>query len=69
MECLKKSMPQIIMLSHMAHVNRQRLDKRMAADKVKEKAQPREDSDPPIWMGKRLSELTTKEYEAYSKQF
>lgn len=62
-------MPQIIMLSHMADVNRRRLEKRTAKDKDAPKSTPASDSDRPIWRGKRLGEMTSDEYKEYSHQF
>lgn len=65
-ECLRKTMPQIIMLSHMSDVNRRRLEKRTAKGKDTAKAP---DPEQPIWHGKRLDEMTSAEYKEYSKQF
>lgn len=58
---MSRTMNQIVMLNHAAWVNSKRMDARMKKDKD---AEPDGD-DPVVWHGKRLSEMTTDEWQMY----
>jgi hypothetical protein len=65
-QILSLTMPQIIMLNHASHINKQRLDVKIKEGRdtgtqtVEEAV-----ADAPVYKGKRLDELTSEEYLAY----
>lgn len=65
-DILRRTMPQILMLNHAASVNKARMDARIKRGRT-EGYESLDDAaaDAPVYNGKRLSELTTEEYQAY----
>lgn len=66
-EAMKRTLPQIIMLNHAASVVGERMSRRYKMASSGE--EPEEDDDPPVWRGKRLSEMTTEETLRYMDGF
>lgn len=65
-EAMKRTLPQIIMLNHAASVVGERMSRKY---KSASGSTPTEDPDPPVWRGKRLSELNTAETAQYMDGF
>lgn len=60
------TLPQILLLNHASSCNHKKMEARVAgkesADKVKE------DTDPVVWRGKRLSQMTSDETMLYMNE-
>jgi hypothetical protein len=65
-EAMKLTLPQILLFNHAASVNGRRMDnKQEARKKQDETSKSRNEKDPIVYNGKRLSQLTDDEQEAY----
>ena len=65
-DVMRLTIPQMIMLGHAAAVNSLRTDKRMEAkSKADEIKRKKDETDPIVMNGKRLSQLTPEEEVAY----
>jgi hypothetical protein len=65
-------MPQIVMLTHASHVNKQRLDQELGQARLDRSSQSDSashaaPSNEPMFNGKRLEELNSEEYLAYMR--
>lgn len=68
---MRLTLPQILMLNHAAHVNRQRLDKQMDAKKdgnALERIEASFHEEQPIWRGKKWSEMTSEDMATYVQE-
>lgn len=65
-EAMKRTLPQIIMLTHSSHIAHKRMENKMEADrKTREKKAKKEEQCPVVFRGKRLSEMSSEEMETY----
>jgi len=62
-EAMSRTLPQIILLNHAASVNCERSKRR--SERAGKKKQEQKQTDPVVFNGKRLSELTSDEMAAY----
>jgi hypothetical protein len=75
-DCLKITLPQVILLNHASQVNRSRLDKKLdhyrrtntgsMEDQMEAAMNP--EGSQALYKGKRLDQLTTEEYVDYMNQ-
>jgi hypothetical protein len=67
---MQMTLPQIMILNHAAWVNSQRSDerykrKREREEKIAAEQKKRDEEDPVVWNGKRLSEMNSDEWAQY----